>query len=61
MCSSDLNPPGSTYGDGAVCAFDGADGGVRVSIDERVSTVGIFASGRMAANPGFLAKIKGNE
>jgi hypothetical protein len=35
--------------------------GVRVSIDERVSTVGIFASGRRAANPGFLANIKGNE
>lgn len=33
----------------------------RVSIDERVPTVGIFASGRMVANPGFVAKLKDNE
>jgi predicted metal-dependent peptidase len=33
----------------------------RVSIDERVPTVGVFASGRMVANPGFIAKLKDNE
>ena len=33
----------------------------RVSIDERVPTVGVFASGRMVANPAFVAKLKDNE
>ena len=33
----------------------------RVSIDERVPTVGVFASGRMVANPAFIAKLKDNE
>ena len=33
----------------------------RVSIDERVPTVGVFASGRMVANPQFIAKLKDNE
>ena len=33
----------------------------RVSIDERVPTVGVFASGRMVANPSFVAKLKDNE
>ena len=33
----------------------------RVSIDERVPTVGVFASGRMIANPTFINKLKDNE
>ena len=33
----------------------------RVSIDERVPTVGVFASGRMVANPAFVARLKDNE
>lgn len=34
---------------------------VRVSIDERVPTMGVFASGRMVANPAFVARLKDNE
>jgi predicted metal-dependent peptidase len=34
---------------------------VRVSLDWRVPTMGIFASGRMVANPGFTARLKDNE
>jgi predicted metal-dependent peptidase len=33
----------------------------RVSIDERVPTVGVFASGRMVAHPAFVARLKDNE
>ena len=33
----------------------------RVNIDARVPTVGVFASGRMVANPAFVAKLKDNE
>jgi predicted metal-dependent peptidase len=29
----------------------------RVSIDERVPTMGVFASGRLAVNPGFVARL----
>ncbi len=34
---------------------------VRVNLDERVPTMGVFASGRMVANPSFVAKLKDNE
>jgi predicted metal-dependent peptidase len=34
---------------------------VRVNLDWRVPTMGIFASGRMVANPGFTARLKDNE
>jgi predicted metal-dependent peptidase len=34
---------------------------VRVNLDERVPTMGVFASGRMIANPAFVAKLKDNE
>ena len=34
---------------------------VRVNLDWRVPTMGIFASGRMLANPGFAARLKDNE
>ena len=34
---------------------------VRVSIDERVPTMGVFASGRLVVNPGFVARLKQNE
>ena len=34
---------------------------VRVTLDWRVPTMGIFASGRMVANPGFTARLKDNE
>lgn len=34
---------------------------VRTSIDDRVPTMGVFASGRMVANREFVAKLKENE
>jgi len=34
---------------------------VRVNLDWRVPTMGIFASGRLVANPAFTAKLKDNE
>lgn len=34
---------------------------VRVTLDWRVPTMGIFASGRLIANPGFTARLKDNE
>ncbi len=34
---------------------------VRVSIDARVPTMGVFASGRLVVNPAFAAKLKENE
>jgi predicted metal-dependent peptidase len=33
----------------------------RVTLDERVPTMGVFASGRMVANPAFAAKLKDSE
>jgi predicted metal-dependent peptidase len=32
---------------------------VRVTLDERVPTMGVFASGRMVANPAFTARLSG--
>jgi predicted metal-dependent peptidase len=34
---------------------------VRVNIDSRVPTMGVFASGRLVVNPAFVAKLKENE
>jgi hypothetical protein len=34
---------------------------VRVDLDERVPTMGVFASGRLIANPAFVARLKQNE
>ena len=34
---------------------------VRVHIDERVPTMGVFASGRLIANPAFTARLNDNE
>lgn len=34
---------------------------VRVSIDARVPTMGVFASGRLVVNPAFAARLKDNE
>ena len=34
---------------------------VRVNIDERVPTMGVFASGRLVANPAFTARLTDNE
>ena len=34
---------------------------VRVSLDWRIPTMGIFASGRLLVNPGFAARLKDNE
>lgn len=34
---------------------------VRVNIDTRVPTMGVFASGRLVVNPVFVAKLKDNE
>lgn len=33
----------------------------RVTIDERLPTIGVFASGRLAANPAFVRGLKDNE
>jgi predicted metal-dependent peptidase len=34
---------------------------VRVDLDDRVPTMGIFASGRLVANPAFTARLSGDE
>ena len=34
---------------------------VRVSLDDRVPTMGVFASGRLVVNPAFAEKLKENE
>ena len=34
---------------------------VRVNIDTRVPTMGVFASGRLVVNPAFVARLKDNE
>jgi predicted metal-dependent peptidase len=34
---------------------------VRIAIDERVPTMGVFASGRLLANPAFTARLSGSE
>ena len=39
----------------------GLAGAVRVDIDDRVPTMGVFASGRMVANREFVARLKDNE
>ena len=41
--------------------LSGLAAAVRVSIDERVPTMGVFASGRLIANPAFVARLKQNE
>jgi predicted metal-dependent peptidase len=41
--------------------LSGLAAAVRVSIDERVSTMGVFASGRLVVNPSFVARLKQNE
>jgi predicted metal-dependent peptidase len=33
----------------------------RVTLDDRLPTIGVFASGRLAANPGFVRALKDNE
>jgi predicted metal-dependent peptidase len=33
----------------------------RVTIDSRLPTIGVFASGRISANPGFVCSLKDNE
>ncbi len=39
----------------------GLVGAVRVDMDDRVPTMGVFASGRMLANPEFVSRLKDNE
>ena len=41
--------------------LSGLAAAVRVRIDERVPTMGVFASGRMIVNPAFVARLKQNE
>ena len=41
--------------------LSGLAAAVRVALDDRVPTMGIFASGRMVANPDFAAKLNDNE
>jgi predicted metal-dependent peptidase len=39
----------------------GLAGAVRVDMDDRVPTMGVFASGRMLVNPEFVSRLKDNE
>jgi predicted metal-dependent peptidase len=39
----------------------GLAGAVRVDMDDRVPTMGVFASGRMLANPEFVSRLKDSE
>lgn len=41
--------------------LSGLAAAVRVNIDSRVPTMGVFASGRLVVNPAFVAKLKDNE
>jgi predicted metal-dependent peptidase len=41
--------------------LSGLAAAVRVNIDERVPTMGVFASGRLVVNPAFVARLKENE
>jgi predicted metal-dependent peptidase len=41
--------------------LSGLAAAVRVSVDERVPTMGVFASGRLLVNPAFVARLKQNE
>jgi predicted metal-dependent peptidase len=41
--------------------LSGLAAAVRVELDQRVPTMGIFASGRLLANPSFVATLKENE
>src|SRR5262249_32253299 len=41
--------------------FAGLARAVRVSLDERVPTMGVFASGHLVVNPQFVAQLKENE
>jgi predicted metal-dependent peptidase len=41
--------------------LSGLAAAVRVSVDERVPTMGVFASGRLIVNPAFAARLKQNE
>jgi predicted metal-dependent peptidase len=41
--------------------FAGLAAATRVALDERVPTMGVFASGRLVANPQFVGRLKDNE
>jgi predicted metal-dependent peptidase len=41
--------------------LSGLAAAARVTLDDRVPTMGVFASGRLVANPGFVARLKENE
>ncbi len=41
--------------------LSGLAAAVRVALDDRVPTMGIFASGRLIANPAFAAKLSGSD
>lgn len=41
--------------------LSGLAAAVRVNIDARVPTMGVFASGRLVVNPAFVARLKDNE
>ena len=41
--------------------LSGLAAAVRASVDERVPTMGVFASGRLIVNPAFVARLKQNE
>jgi predicted metal-dependent peptidase len=41
--------------------LSGLAAAVKVALDDRVPTMGVFASGRLVANPGFVRKLKEND
>ena len=41
--------------------LSGLAAAARVSLDDRVPTMGVFASGRLVANPRFVARLKEND
>jgi len=41
--------------------LSGLAAAVRVALDDRVPTMGVFASGRLVANPAFAARLSGND
>jgi len=41
--------------------LSGLAAAVRIALDDRVPTMGVFASGRLVANPAFAARLSGND
>ena len=67
--SRSRRPRRCSSGSNAACAWSpcrsrtwrGWSRAARVTLDERVPTIGVFASGRLVANPQFVGRLKDNE